>query len=70
MNHEDMAQLQLEATEIDLHQVIKDKIFDLVCTINVLPGGREKAIMITKCDELRHWNEDARLAKHYAEGGI
>lgn len=67
---EPTAQDPLGQGDIDMHQVIKDKIFDLVCTINVLPNGREKAIMITKCDELRHWNEDARLAKHYAEGGI
>ena len=35
-------------------------IFDLSLRINALPNGREKSIMLTKLDELRHWARDLK----------
>lgn len=55
---------------MDMHDIIKDKIHDLVCTVNTLDNSRAKSMILTKLDEARHWLEDDRLAKHYAEGGI
>lgn len=54
---------------VDMHEVIRTKIFDLVCTVNTLDNSRAKSMMLTKLDEARHWLEDDRLATHYAKGG-
>lgn len=45
---------------VDMNTVIGQKIYDLVCTVSVLGNSQEKSMMLTKLDELRHWNEDDR----------
>jgi hypothetical protein len=55
---------------IDQNAYILEGINDLRYRVNVMEDCREKSIMITKLDELRHWNEDQRLRKHYEGGGV
>lgn len=51
------------------HAYILEGINDLRCRVNALPNSREKSVMLTKLDELRHWNEDDRLRSHFENGG-
>lgn len=51
------------------HAYILEGINDLRCRVNALPNSREKSTMLTKLDELRHWNEDDRLRSHFEAGG-
>ena len=48
---------------VDMHEVIRGKIHDLVCTVNTLCNSRGKSMILTKLDEARHWNEDDKRAK-------
>lgn len=45
------------------HAYILEGINDLRCRVNALPNSREKSTMLTKLDELRHWNHDHLLSK-------
>lgn len=55
---------------VDQNAYILEGIRELTSRVNVLENSREKSTMLTKLDELRHWNEDYRLRKHYEAGGI
>lgn len=43
---------------MNMHDIILDKIKDLVATVGTLDAGREKAVIMTKLDEARHWLRD------------
>ncbi len=55
---------------VDQNAYILEGINNLRFRVNAMTNGREKSVMLTKLDELRHWNEDERLRKHYEGGGM
>ncbi len=49
--------------EQDQIQLVFNGIQNLCYVIAALPNGREKSIMMTKVDELRHWNGDLHMKR-------